>query len=371
MNLHKRFSFIVNFLYFGIIVVLSYLLIKYALPLVMPFVLGFLIASLLRRPALFLSARLRLNCKAVSLLLVLLFYAVIGLAITLAGLKAFSLSRQLVLSIPGFYNHTILPGLQEIFSFLEERVAGLDPALVSVFNDMYSQLISTLGNLVSSLSVGTMGAVSSLASSLPSFFIKQLLLIISTFFIAADYQELTSFCMRQLSDRTKDLVIQIRRYVVGTLLVCIRSYGIIMFLTFVELSVGLTIIGVKYSVLIAFLIAIFDILPVLGTGGIMLPWTAITALRGNFSLALGLLIVYLAVTVIRNILEPRIVGSQIGLHPVVTLVSMFVGAQLFGVLGLFGFPIGLSLLRHLNETGVIRVFKLAQEDGEAAGDEGK
>lgn len=91
----------------------------------------------------------------------------------------------------------------------------------------------------------------------------------------------------------------------------------------------------------------------------MIPWTIITAITGDHKLALGLLIVYLAITVIRNIIEPKIVGSQIGLHPVVTLVSMFVGAQLFGVLGLFGFPIGLSLLRHLNDTGTVRLFRTA------------
>ena len=79
-----------------------------------------------------------------------------------------------------------------------------------------------------------------------------------------------------------------------------------------------------------------------------------------FALALGLLLVYLFVTVVRNILEPKIVGGQIGVHPVVTLAGMFVGAQLFGVLGLFGFPIGLSsLLRHLNESGAIKVFRMA------------
>ena len=72
---------------------------------------------------------------------------------------------------------------------------------------------------------------------------------------------------------------------------------------------------------------------------------------------LNMLIVYVIITIIRNIIEPRIVGSQLGLHPVVTLVSMFVGAQLFGVLGLFGFPITLSLLRYLNENGTVRLFK--------------
>ena len=136
-----------------------------------------------------------------------------------------------------------------------------------------------------------------------------------------------------------------------------------MTITFVELAVGLTVIGVENSVLIAFLIALFDILPVLGTGGIMIPWTILTALQGDYALALGLLLVYLFVTVVRNILEPKIVGGQIGVHPVVTLAGMFVGAQLFGVLGLFGFPIGLSLLRHLNESGAIKVFRKKKKKG--------
>ena len=70
----------------------------------------------------------------------------------------------------------------------------------------------------------------------------------------------------------------------------------------------------------------------------------------------------MAITVVRNIIEPKIIGGQLGLHPVVTLVSMFVGVDFFGVIGLFGFPIGLSLLRHLNRRGVIRILK---EDGEA------
>lgn len=92
----------------------------------------------------------------------------------------------------------------------------------------------------------------------------------------------------------------------------------------------------------------------------MIPWMVITAVMGNPRLAIGLLVVYLVITVIRNIIEPKIVGSQIGLHPVVTLVSMFAGAQLFGVLGLFGFPIGLSLLGYLNDTDTIRIFKKSE-----------
>ena len=130
-----------------------------------------------------------------------------------------------------------------------------------------------------------------------------------------------------------------------------------MFITFVELSIGLTLIGIKHAVAVALVVSIFDILPVLGTGGVMIPWTVLAALQGNYSLAVGLLVIYIVITVIRNIIEPKIVGSQLGLHPVVTLCSMFVGVQLFGVIGLFGFPIGLPLLRYLNDHGVIKLFR--------------
>lgn len=224
-------------------------------------------------------------------------------------------------------------------------------------NAVWEQSLNSLGQQVTGLSVKVMGVLSGMASSLPAFFIRLVLMIIASFFIAMDYDALTGFCMDQMSGRTKKIFLQIKEYVVGTLFVCIRSYALIMSITFVELAVGLTLIGVEYSVVIALFIAVFDILPVLGTGGIMIPWVILEAFRGDLALAVRSLIVYVAITVIRNILEPKIVGSQIGLHPVVTLASMFLGAQLFGVIGLFGFPIGLSLLRHLNDTGTVQLFK--------------
>lgn len=176
-----------------------------------------------------------------------------------------------------------------------------------------------------------------------------------------DYEALCAFCMRQLNEKAQNVVMQIKQYVVGTLFVCIRSYALIMSITFVELSVGLTLIGIRKSVFIAFCIAVFDILPVLGTGGIMIPWALISAILGDYPGAAKLAVLYVFITIVRNIIEPKIVGGQIGLHPVVTLVSMFAGVQLFGVVGLFGFPIGLSLLTYLNRTGTIHLYRTGDE----------
>lgn len=355
--MQKRRQFIINFLYFGIIFMLAFVLLKYGLPMVSPFAAGFVIACILRKPVLFLAGRLPLSQKAAAVLTVLLFYCTIGLLFFLTGLKAFSACRTFLFQLPELYTSHVEPALDSIYSGFEESFLHMDPSLLTALEELVLQFSQSLGQLVSSLSGIAMSCISGAASSLPGLFIGLLLLIISTFFIAADYESLTGFCLRQLSDKQRELFILIKEYVVGTLLVCIRSYALIMSITFAELSVGLTIIGVDHSVPIALLISIFDILPVLGTGGIMIPWIILEALTRNFSLSFALLVVYLFITVVRNILEPKIVGAQIGLHPIVTLSSMFVGTQMFGVIGLFGFPIGLSLLRYLNEKGMIQLFR--------------
>lgn len=357
MKIEKRLRFIINVAYFAILAAAAFLLLRYGLPALMPFVLAFLLAYCLKRPIRFLAEKLRLGRRAAALLTVLLFYGTIGLFLAFLSVRAISGVSQFIVNLPGLYAEYAEPVLTSFFESAEEFFLYQDPELLNQLNAVWEQFLNSLGQQVTGLSVEVMGVLSGMASSLPAFFIRLVLMIIASFFIAMDYDALTGFCMDQMSGRTKKIFLQIKEYVVGTLFVCIRSYALIMSITFLELAVGLTLIGVEYSVAIALFIAVFDILPVLGTGGIMIPWVILEAFRGDLALAVRLLIVYVAITVIRNILEPKIVGSQIGLHPVVTLASMFLGAQLFGVIGLFGFPIGLSLLRHLNDTGTVQLFK--------------
>lgn len=357
MDYEKRKKFIVNLVYAGLIILLSYMVIRYCLGLLSPFLLALLFAYMLKGPARFICGRTGLPYKLVVTVLVLLFYGIIGLILALAGLKLVSSAIDVFAALPALYADVIEPGFGLVFNRLEQLIFKMDPALTSTVDSLFSRFVQSLGESVTSWSVGAISALSSYASSLPAIFIRILLMVISTFFIAGDYQLLSNFVSRQLPDRVNAVLEQIQRYVVGTLLVCIRSYALIMFITFVELSIGLSIIGIPNAVIIAFGISIFDILPVLGTGGIMIPWVVITAILGRYPLSLSLLALYLVITVIRNILEPKIVGGQIGLHPVVTLASMYAGVQLFGVLGLFGLPILLSLLRHLNDNGTIRLFR--------------
>jgi len=367
--MEKRKKFIINFLYFAIIIAAIFFALQFALSLLFPFVAALFIAYILKHPINFIARKTKMPRKLAAILMVLIFYGTIGTFLVLASIRAFSFATDLVQRLPSIFRIYVNPVLTDLFDQLEQALEQADPNILDTVDYLWSQFMQSLRSIVSDLSLTSMEAISNVASSLPMLFIKLLLMVISTFFIAMDYERLTGFCMRQLNGWARDIFLQVQKYVVGTLFVCIRSYALIMSITFMELFLGLSLFGVEYALLIALCIAVFDILPVLGTGGIMIPWAVITAILGDYPMALKLFGLYIFITIVRNIIEPKIVGSQIGLHPVVTLVSMFAGVQLFGVVGLFGFPIGLSLLMHLNRTGTIKIFKLTDEEESTSGEE--
>ncbi len=357
MEIEKKRNFIINFLFYLIWIILGLFVLKYLLPLLMPFVVAFLIAFSLRKPIRFLQERLRLPGKLAAVVMVLVFYCTIGLLLTLLSFRLFWSMKEMIIQLPSLYTSQFEPLMQQIVKWLETLNLNFDPQWSTMLEEIFIQFSDAFGNLISNFSMGALSWVSGAAVSVPGQVLSVFLTIISSFFIAVDYDRITSFFVRQLNDTHSRLLLEIRDYIVGTLFLCIRSYALIMTITFFELSIGLSLLKIENAILIALLIAIFDILPVLGTGGIMIPWVGIVFLQGNYSLALGLLVVYLVITVIRNIIEPKIVGAQLGLHPVLTLVSMFVGANYFGFLGMFGFPILLSLLKDLNDKGIIRLYQ--------------
>ena len=358
MNTDKKKQFIINALYIAIIAIIVLLIMKYCIPHVTPFIIGFIVAFALQKPIKIISGCIGRGRKFVAIFFVLLFYSTIGVALTLLSIYAWSAVENLVLAIPDMYNNWVLPALVKILNSFENMAVLTNSPVTANIETINSDLISSVTKLVTDSSALIIKGVTGAAISIPSILINVIVTIISTLFIAIDYDKIVGFCKKQLKPKAAELIGDIKEYVVGTLWVCLRSYLIIMSITFVELSIGLTIIGIENSILIALGIAIFDILPVLGTGGIMIPWTIICLILGDIRMAVGLGLLYLTITAIRNIIEPKIVGSQLGLHPIATLSSMFLGIGLCGGIGLFGFPITLSLICYLNREGTIHILNL-------------
>lgn len=169
MEMQKRRQFIINFLYFGIIFMLAFVLLKYGLPMVSPFAAGFVIACILRKPVLFLAEKLPLSQKAAAVLTVLLFYCTIGILFFLTGVKAFSAVRAFFFQLPELYTSHVEPVLNSIYRGFEESFLHMDPSLLASLEELVLQFSQSLGQLVSSLSGIAMGWVSGAASSRRGF----------------------------------------------------------------------------------------------------------------------------------------------------------------------------------------------------------
>jgi predicted PurR-regulated permease PerM len=123
--------------------------------------------------------------------------------------------------------------------------------------------------------------------------------IFSTYYFAVDYKRINSFIMAQLPERTANGVRMFKQEFIGTIAKFLRAYGLIILITFLELFVGFTILGIKYAFLIALITSIIDILPILGTGTILVPWSIILLLTGDYYTGIALIIIYVVITVIR------------------------------------------------------------------------
>ena len=357
MNIETQKRFLIRIGFWAVVALLVIIALKYVLPFLLPFVVAFLIAALLNRPTEALAERLKWKRVVPAIVMTLLFYVAAAALFSLLGIRVFTLVWDAVRARPHLYRNTLEPPLETLFGDLEIYMDELDPTVVMALTDTMNSALGSLGSFVTNASVRIISYISSIAAAVPGSFLNVVITIIVTFFLSIDYPKVTEFILRQLPEKAGSYVAEIRNYVGGTLLKCLVSYALILCITFAEISVGLTILRVPNAILIALCIAVFDILPVLGTGGIMIPWAIISLIMGKWVLGFGLLILYIVITVIRNIIEPKIVGHQVGLHPVVTLLSMLAGLQVLGILGLFGFPITLSLLKNLNDRGVIHILK--------------
>lgn len=340
MNIQQKRDFLVSFAYWAIIVVGVYLAFEYLLPISVPFILGILIAYWVVG----ISRKLRCSHRLLRLALTLLIYGVFALVITLLVAKGISAITDIIKWLPEVYEKKLLPFATLCYDWCVQTIEVLDPALISTLETLLESLLSALKNLVTYLSGFAVNIVSGVATGVPSLILSLLAMIFSTVFVVGDYERISAFAAKNVPQGIKTVLLNIRAYLTDTLFVVIRSYLLIMLLTFTELSILFSVFGIENAVLKAALIALLDILPILGTGGIMIPWAVISLVLGYTGLGIELFVIYIIVTVVRNYVEPKIVGTQLGLHPIITLVSMFIGLRLFGFWGLFGLPVGISFL---------------------------
>jgi len=356
-NTESRRRFIINFVYFAIIIGIAIFIARYAVGVLVPFVVALVVASIIRPIIKAMKERWRLKNNAAAIIAVLFFFLIIvavALVVVTAIVKALV---DMISGLPEFYSEMIEPALisavEAVSAFLKDfEVLG------STFdeNAVYD-FIASLGATISSASVTFISFAGAKAASLPKLMLNMVITVIATVFLSVDWDGIKKFIYYQFSEETQMLFDNISVHLKKILKQYVTSYATIMFITFMEIFAGLLILKVNNATLIAGIIAVFDILPVVGSGIIILPWAIISLLSGAVGRGVGLFVLWAAVSVIRNVIEPKIIGDNVGLHPLVALIAMISGTYIFGPLGLLGFPVSLALIQSLNDAGVIHVYK--------------
>ena len=394
----KRKQTIINILYVGMILGLLYLVLKYAFWLLFPFILAFFVAAILQKPVNFLSRKTPIKKGVWSGILVLLITAVLIVLLVLTGARIVSEAQDLVKWV-GERMATLPELLETIRVKLLSLAAKLPAGLAKSASDSIDELfrsaagtaseaaageatqetasgLSVLGGIFSKINLSTLSkpvsGVWNTAKQIPSIAAATLISIIAGCFMTAGYDDIVSFIKRQLPVQKRVALSAAKGIFFSSILKILKSYLIIICITFAEMCLGLTLLKLigaytsGYIATVSVAVALIDIFPVLGTGTVLIPWAIISFITGKVGLGIGLLILYAVITVIRQIVEPKLVAANLGLPPVVTIMCMYIGLQLFGVPGIFIMPLIITMIKLLNDRGILHVWKTKQQDELAA-----
>ena len=215
---------------------------------------------------------------------------------------------------------------------------------------LYEQFMNGLANIFKDMTI--FKTAGNIAKKLPSIIISVITFILSLYFMVSDSELVADFLKKYipkpLQIRASQLKTEVKRYMGGYL----KAQLIMMNISFVILLIGLLILRVDYALIIAIAIAIFDALPLFGSGAILLPWSAIEFLSGETARGVGFLIIYLSVLLMRQLVEPKVVGKSIGMHPLLTLIAMYTGYRVFSIGGLILGPLTLMLIISFYKVGL-------------------
>lgn len=357
-NRHLRF--LLRLLYAALALAGLWLGLRFLLPWLLPFLVAFGLAALLEPAVILLTDRLHLpRWGAAALCTAALTAAVLGLLALALWRAGYELSLLLG-RLPALLAEAprLTEGLErELHRFLIALPIPLQEPVREALDGLAEQGAALPGRLYDLLA----GWIGSLAATLPGAFLFLFTTILATYFTSAGRPALLSALRGLLPVPWRTRLGRAAAGLKGALGGWLRAQGLLMLLTFGELALGFLLLRVDAALLLAGLTALVDALPVFGSGTVLLPWGIFSLLLGDLRTGLGLLGLYAVVTVVRNLLEPRLVGKRMGLHPLAALACMYVGFRAFGVWGMLLAPLAVVLARQLWRSGLLQ--SLFTDDG--------
>ena len=333
---------LVSVLYIVLAAVIGFVFFKYLISLLLPFIIAFCVAMVIRPLAQTLNKRTGIPVKVLSAFLVIIILLVLGAF-------AFFILDKLIYEFGGIVDYINENADRWIDDALRTVNKVLDrvPFLQTFGSEreFVDSLEGMAGDMLKGVTSKAPEMLTRAVTLLPNLLFVSLILIMASYYFSADYEDIINYALsffpERLKGKTKSVVQKLKIAGIKVLKGYIMTVGI----TFLQLYAGFLILKTDYAFTLALVIAVLDVLPVIGVGTILIPWAAVKLLAGGYYQGFGLLIIFGVVSVVREILEPKIIGKSIGLHPLATLFSMYIGLELCGFVGMISFPVAVIAMK--------------------------
>ncbi|HAA08869.1 MAG: sporulation integral membrane protein YtvI [Syntrophomonadaceae bacterium] len=369
-ELQKSVKLLVKMAILTLSLIIIYLLFAYVFPIVgeiliyipilfLPFIIAIAIAVVIEPIVVFFETRLRMR-RSLAVVFSLVFS--VGGFIYLVSLAI----SQIVKELSGLYPLMLSYSDQVITKFVtaigDFRLFYLQLDLAPELEKALEDNLQKASEILQTVANNSLKYLIDVFSALPGAFILILIAMVATFFIIKDRALLRTFFLQIIPGsaraQSRDVLAELFRALIGFL----KAYSILISITAIITIVGLKILGISYIFTIGILVGILDILPILGPGTLFIPWIIWEIISGDTGFAVSLLVLYVIISVVRQFLEPKIIGDNIGLHPLATLISLYVGLQLGGIVGMIAGPVLLVIFIACYRVGVFNRFNWRKSD---------
>lgn len=373
-NFHKKYIRFVLMALLICAVVLTLKVLPYFLALMLPFVIGWIVSLVAYPLVKVLKKRLKIPYKVSAIIVVLLLLTLLTLIVMFLVSTVSDFSGDIIENwddLTKSFEQYIESGIAALDAWSESLPFDFFDAVTKNFDwielkgDGDFDFAKSIGHWLSPFAGSLAGGTISVVKSLPEAIVFVVMLILSTYFFTGEREKIKALYQKKASDGFSEKLALIKDECFGAFFGWLRAQFILSGITAAELFVGFLILGVKHAALIAVITAFIDMLPVFGTGTILIPWAVINLLMGgSVYFSVGMAVLYIICMSVRNLLQPKILSSSIGLDPLATLISIWIGYKLYGFVGMIVIPIGVMLLYKLYKIGIFDWFFINRKKNE-------
>lgn len=347
--IQKKAAFLITATFYCSIIAIIFVTIKFVIPFMLPFIIGFSIALILKPLTKTLSKKTSISHKICGAFVIILAYSMLTTSIWFICLKIVSTIQSFATNNQGIFVNKIMPTIKNLSSNFGNFCDSIAPNLGFKTEEILEKIASSMDKTIADTSKLLIIYIAKLGATIPNFLINLTFAITSSIYISTDYLNIAQYVNNIIPQKFQKLIKTTKKCASTYIIKYMKSYLILMLISFTCLSIGFLITKIDNPIGIAAITSICEFIPLFGASIIIVPWILTLILLKNFSLAIKIGIISAIVCLLRGFLEPRILGKQIGLHPLVTLLSFYTGMKLFGFLGLILLPtiaqIGFSIYK--------------------------